>query len=108
MNVLTDNPAALVAVGLALVGLLAIWRSGRNSAARAAGQVREVTRMGGTFLSTVLIAAVIGGIQWAVVAHTSDRTALLMVLGVPALLAGITVARLFAVTTVIQTRNGGK
>jgi hypothetical protein len=106
MNTLTINPAALAGIGLALIGLLAIWRGGRTSAARAAGQAHEVTRMGGTFLRTTVIATVIVGIQWAVVVHTDNPTTVALVLGIPALLAGITAARFMAVTEVTEARKG--
>jgi hypothetical protein len=106
MNALTTHPTALAGIGLALVGLLAIWRSGRRSAVRAAGHAHEVTRMSGTFLRIAVIAAVIVGIQWAVVTHTDNPITVALVLGIPALLAGMTVARLMAVTEVIEARKG--
>jgi hypothetical protein len=62
-------PLVVVAVLLALVAAVLLWR-------------------------LVLTATVIAGVQWAVVTHADDRTALLVALAVPALLAAFTVSRL--------------
>ncbi|MCE7009336.1 hypothetical protein LWC34_41960 [Kibdelosporangium philippinense] len=103
---LTD-PFVIGLAVLALVGLLALRRTGKNKAATAALQVREVTRMGGTFVRTLFISGVIVAVQAAVWTFSTDTTARVVALAVPALLAGVTVARLFAVTTVVHTKKGG-
>jgi hypothetical protein len=56
---------------------------------------------------TLIAAAVLTGVQWAVVTAVSDRWTVLAVLGVPALFAGRTVARLMADTTTAFHRSGG-
>jgi hypothetical protein len=90
---------------LALVALLALWRTGQKRAQHAAVRVREVTRMGSTFVRTLVIAAVIVGVQWAVIAQSDDRLALGVALSVPALLGGITVARLSISTEVMEMKK---
>ncbi|GHE83351.1 hypothetical protein GCM10017786_13020 [Amycolatopsis deserti] len=92
--------------GLALIGLFATWRSGRKSALKARKGVREVTRMTGNAVRTLFTAAVIVGIQWAVITWWSNTTALLIVLIVPSLFAGAAVARLLAVTEIVTTTRG--
>jgi hypothetical protein len=95
-----------VLAALALVGVFATWRSGRKSALRARKGVREVTRMTGNAARTLLTAAVIVGIQWAVITWWHNTTALLIALIVPALFAGAAVARLLAVTEIVTTARG--
>jgi fatty acid desaturase len=63
--------------------------------------------MGGTLARAVGTGAAIVGAQWAVIASTTDPRAWGVALGLPALLAGSAVARLFAVTTVIHTGGHG-
>lgn len=96
-------------VGAVFIGLclLTVWASGRRTGRRSVKGVREVTRVGGTAVRSLVIAAVIVGAQW-IVLRFGDTTATLVALGIPAVLAGITVARLFAVTEVVHsTRRGG-
>jgi hypothetical protein len=62
-------PLVVVAVLLALVAAVLLWR-------------------------LVLTAAAIALVQWAIVAHAHDQTALLVALAVPALLAALTITRL--------------
>lgn len=92
--------------GLAVIGLFATWRSGRKSALKARKGVREVTRMTGNAVRTLLTAAVVVGIQMAVITWWHSNTALLIALIVPALFAGAAVARLLAVTEVVTTTRG--
>lgn len=89
--------------------LLTVFASGRRSGRRSVKGVREITRAGGTAMRSVVIGAVIVGVQWLVL-RFGGTTAVLVALAVPALLAGVTVARLFAVTEVVHTtrRAGGR
>jgi len=98
---------------LAGLGLLSIWTSGARTGRTAERAVREVTRMGGVAARTLLTAAVVVGVQWAVLATTTAPAAIGVALGVPALFAGVTVARLLAVTQIVRTlprgnRRGGR
>jgi hypothetical protein len=88
-------------VGLAVLaglGVIAAFRSGARSAYRLARQTQHVRRMGGNLIRALASAAVIVGLQWAVVSLTSDAWAWVLALGVPALFAGSVIARLFSVT----------
>jgi hypothetical protein len=95
----------LITVGLVLAGLgmVMVWSSGARAGRRSERAVREVTRVGGALTRTVVTAGVITGAQWAVVSLTGSPTAWAVALGLPALFAGATVARLLAVTQVIRT-----
>lgn len=100
----------LVVVGLVLlalvgVGALAAFGAGARAAHRTTQHAREVTRMGGNLTRALGTGAVIVGVQWAVVAYTSDPRAWGVALGVPALFAGSAIARMFAVTEIV---HGGK
>lgn len=103
-----NQTALYVLGGLAAIGVLATWRSGRKSALRARRGVREVTRMTGNAVRTLATAAVIVGAQWLVIRFWPNTTALLIVLIVPALFAGAAVARLLAVTEIVTTTRGGR
>jgi hypothetical protein len=109
----TSEHVTIGLIVLAGLGLISIWTSGARTGKKTERAVREVTRMGGTAVRTVVTAAVIVGVQWAVIALTTSPTAWAVALGLPALFAGTTVARLLAVTEVIRTiprnaRGGGR
>jgi hypothetical protein len=95
----------LITVGLVLggLGLVMVWSSGARAGRRSERAVREVTRLGGALTRTVIAAGVITGAQWAVVGLTDSPGAWAVALGLPALFAGATVARLLAVTQIIRT-----
>jgi hypothetical protein len=99
----TPSGAVLVVV-LALAGLavLAAFRGGARSGHRLARHSQEVTRMGGNLIRALSTSAVIVAVQWAVVFFTSDPRAWGVALGVPALFAGASIARLFSVTELIH------
>lgn len=88
--------------GLAGLGVIAAFRSGARSAYRVARHTQHVTRMGANLARALAIAAVIVGMQWAVVSLTSDPRAWGVALGIPALLAGSVIARLFSVTELLH------
>ena len=103
------NQTHAVLVGLvvlAVLGVLAAFRSGARSAYRVARQTHEVTRMGGNLARALGTAVVIVGVQWAVVAFTSDPRAWGVALGVPALFAGSAIARMFSVTELVHASKG--
>lgn len=101
-----NTQVVAVLAGLALVGLFAVWNAGRKSVHRAHRGVREVTRMTGNAVRTLLTAALIVAVQWFVTAHVDNATVTAVVLIVPALFAGASVARLLAVTEVVSTTRG--
>ena len=99
----------LVLVGLVVLaglGVLVAFRSGARGAYKMARQTQEVTRMGGNLGRALGTAAVIVGMQWAVVAYTTDPRAWGVALGVPALFAGSVIARMFSVTEVVHHGKG--
>ena len=96
-------PVLVVVVALAGLGVLAAFRSGARGAYKVARHTQEVTRMGGNLARALGSAAVIVGVQWAVVTFTSGPLAWGVALGVPALFAGAAIARLFSVTEIIHT-----
>lgn len=78
---------------LAALGVAFIWASGARAGRRLERRIWRA-RLAGRVLSNAVVAAVvIVGVQWATVTRTSDPAALVLVLGVPALLAGVTVGR---------------
>ena len=95
-------------VVLAGLGVLTAFRSGARSAYRVARHTQEVTRMGGNLARALGTAAVIVGVQWAVVAFTTDPLAWGAALGVPALFAGSAIARLFSVTELVHGSRGNR
>jgi hypothetical protein len=105
-----ENPTVIGVLVLAGLGLISIWTSGARAGRKVERGVREVTHAAGTAMRAVVTALIVGGIQWVVLAHNGDPAIWAVVLGVPALCAGITVARLFAVTAVVRTlpRRGGR
>jgi hypothetical protein len=105
------NPTDLLVVALVVLaglGVLVAFRSGARGAYKVARQTQEVTRMGGNLARALSTAAVIVGVQWAVVTFTADPRAWGVVLGVPALFAGAAFARLFSVTEIVHRGQGGR
>jgi hypothetical protein len=103
MNQASVVPVLVVVLALAGLGVLTAFRTGARSGHRLARHTQEVTRMGGNLVRALGTAAVIVGVQWAVVFFTSDPRAWGVALGVPALFAGAAIARLFSVTEIIHT-----
>lgn len=96
----------MLLVALAGIGLVATVTSLRSAGRGAARGLRRTTSAIATLSRTLAAAGVITSIQWAIVAFVHDWRVLMVVLGIPALLAGSTVARLFAVREFV-TVNGG-
>jgi type IV secretory pathway VirB2 component (pilin) len=97
------DPLLGVLVALAGLGVLVAFRSGARGGYKIARHSQQVTRMGGNLGRALGIAAVIVGVQWAVVRFTADPRAWGVVFGVPALFAGAAIARMFSVTELIHT-----
>jgi uncharacterized oligopeptide transporter (OPT) family protein len=105
------NPTPPLVIGLVVLaglGVLAAFRSGARGAYKVARQTQEVTRMGGNLARALGTAVVIVGVQWAVVAFTSDPRAWGVALGVPALFAGSVIARMFSVTELVHASKGAR
>src|SRR5262249_24404707 len=91
-----------VLVVLTGVGVVAAFPSDARSAYRVARQTQQVTRMGGNLARALGSSVVIVGVQWAVVSLTTDPYARGAALGVPALVAGSAIARMFSVTELLH------
>jgi hypothetical protein len=96
----------LVLLALAAMGVLHIWTSGVKAGRKVEHQVREFTRVSRVASGALVAALVIAGVQWTVVTHSQPSAVWVFVLGLPALLAGVTVGRLLAVTTVVYGGYG--
>ncbi|MFE0027077.1 hypothetical protein [Amycolatopsis sp. NPDC059021] len=94
--------------GLALIGVLAVWRAGRKSARKGLKGVREVTRMTANVLRLLLATSVIATGQWLLILKVGNTTVTWIALIVPALLAAATIVRLLAFTEIITTTRGGR
>jgi hypothetical protein len=92
--------------GLAGIGVLATLSFARSASRGAARGLRQTTSAIGSLVRTLIAASVITGIQWAIAANVHDWRVLVAVLAVPALLAGRTVARMFAVSEFVSVRGG--
>ena len=102
------HPLVIGLVVLAGLGVLAAFRSGARGAYRVARHTQEMTRMGGNLGRALGTAVVIVGVQWAVVAFTTDPRAWGVALGVPALFAGAAIARMFSVTELVHASKGAR
>lgn len=91
---------------LAVLGVVHIWTTGVRAGRKVERQMREVTRLGRVAAGAAITAVLIAVIQWAVVTNTAPNPAWVLVLGAPALMAGVTVGRLLAVTTVHRHGQG--
>jgi fatty acid desaturase len=106
---MSQSPGGVVLVGLVILaglGVVAAFRSGARGAYKVARQTQEATRMGGNLARALGTTVVIVGIQWAVVAFTTDPRAWGVALGVPALFAGSVIARMFSVTEIVHGSKG--
>lgn len=103
-----NTQVLMVLGGLALVGVFAVWRSGRKFAVKAQKGVREITRMTGNTIRLVMATAIIAFVQWLVIVKIQNTTAMWIALVVPALLAAATIVRLMAITEIVHTTRGGR
>jgi hypothetical protein len=104
-----NSGALVIVVLLAGAGVMWAFSSGAKAGRKIERRAREVSRGGHVAMISVLIGLVVALVQWAVLTHVTNPTftTLALVLGVPGWLAGITVGRLFAVTTTINAAAGG-
>jgi hypothetical protein len=104
-HVLFVLPVGLIVVGAMVVFFVArlVWRRARTSAMRSIIGGKPT----GSPLRTLLLAAMVAGAQWAVVAHDPSPRLLLAVLAVPALFAGASLARLIPATATVRSGRKG-
>lgn len=89
---MTQHSILVILAVLAAVGVAAVIGHARRAARRAAWWASDAAHTTGGVLRCLLIAAVLTGIEWATATHVHDWR-LLVVLAVPALLAGWTLTR---------------
>jgi hypothetical protein len=95
-------PVGLVVLVVGVVVRL-VWRRARAAATRPI----VIGRSGGSPLSTLLVAALVIGVQWAVAANDPNPRVLVAVLAVPALFAGAAIARLTSGSTTVRSGRKG-
>ncbi|MFC0546638.1 hypothetical protein [Kutzneria chonburiensis] len=98
-------PVSLIIGAAVVVWLVArlVWRRARAATMRSlvsGPAARSPWR-------AVLLAALVAGAQWAVVAHNPEPRLLLAVLVVPALFAGASLARLIPATATVRSGRKG-
>lgn len=88
-----------IAVALAVGGGLVLiwsWVAGARAARKVQKSIQSAGRTGNNAVRIVVTAVVVVGVQWAVVTLSADPIAWAIALGIPALVAGVTVARMLA------------
>ncbi len=102
------TPAQMLAGIGALLVLFAVSRFGARKARRAADAARASARVVSLAGRVLFTGAVFTGVQWLVITHPGNPTLLLVVLGVPDLIAAHVLTRALTVTSMDTTkRNGG-
>lgn len=96
----------LAGLGVLLV-LILVWRTSWKTARRARESARSGARLASLSGRVVATAAGIVGVQWVVIIYPGSTMLLLVVLGVPALLASYTLTRALTVTTTEASRKRG-
>jgi hypothetical protein len=103
---MNPHQVLITLAALAGVGLLTALGYARSASRRATRGLRDATRATGSLVRTLVAAAAITGIEWVAATSAHDWRVLVAVLGVPALLAGRTIARMFAVTEFLTGQGG--
>jgi hypothetical protein len=112
------NHSVLVGlIALSCLGGLWLWSAGARAGAAAQRMVQEVSRTAQVVGTALALAGLVTLIQWVVITHTTvwSVTGFALVFGLPALLCGVTVARMVVVTAIVRGglsrvsgRRGGK
>jgi hypothetical protein len=94
----------LIWIGLAALGGLWLFSAGAHAARGIERGMRQVSRTGQVAGLALVLGLVVAVVQWVVLTHIANPSliTLVLVLGVPAVLAGTTVARLVALDTTIR------
>lgn len=91
-----------------LLALVLVWRASSRAGRRAAESARSGAGLMSLTGRVVLTAAGIVGVQWIVIVYPGGMTLLLVVLGLPALLASYTLTKALTVTTEAPRQRGGR
>lgn len=93
------TPVEILAGLGVVIAVVVIWRASAHAARRAANTARASVRLMSLTGRVALTAALIVGVQWIVITHPGNTTLLVVVLGLPALLASYTLTKALTVTT---------
>ncbi|MFD9888249.1 hypothetical protein ACFWY9_02820 [Amycolatopsis sp. NPDC059027] len=97
----------LAGVGV-LLTLFMVWRYSARKAQRAADKARASARVVSLAGRVLFTGAVFTGIQWLVITHMNNPTLVLVVLGLPDMIAAYVLTRALTVTSLdTTTRRGG-
>lgn len=90
-----------------MAALFAVWRLGVRKARRAEERVRAGARVVSLAGRVLFTGAAFTGVQWLVITHPGNPTLLLVVLGLPDLVAAYLLTRVLTVTSLDTARRGG-
>ncbi|MBB4684641.1 hypothetical protein [Amycolatopsis jiangsuensis] len=99
--------AQILTGALVLVALFAVWRLGARKARRAEERVRAGARVVSLAGRVLFTGAAFMGVQWLVITHPGNPTLLVVVLGLPDLVAAHVLTRALTVTSLDTTRRRG-
>ncbi|SFW63123.1 hypothetical protein [Amycolatopsis australiensis] len=109
---LTLTPTQILAGAGVLLALFVVWRFGARKARRAADAARAGARVVSLAGRVLFTGAAFMGVQWLVITHPGNPTLLLVVLGLPDLIAAHVLTRALTVTSLDTTstrrRGGGR
>lgn len=93
---------------MAGLGLFTVFSAGAKAGRAAERGLREATRIGQIALSALVAGGLIATVQWFVLARGAGGSPVVfgLVFGLPALLAGTTVARVLAVSILLHRSYG--
>ncbi|WP_410621463.1 hypothetical protein [Amycolatopsis sp. cmx-8-4] len=96
-----------------LLALFAVWRYSARKAQRAADKARASARVVSLAGRVLFTGAAFMGVQWLVITHVHNPTLVLVVLGLPDLIAAYVLTRVLTVTSMDTTttsrrRGGGR
>jgi hypothetical protein len=101
------NHTVLIAVAvLAVLGVFALAGHGRRKARQARQAAMQAVHTASVTGRVLVTAAVITGLQFAVIRSAHNPLVLLAVLAAPALLAAVPLVRALTITSVTATRKG--
>ncbi len=109
----TLTPTQILAgVGVLLI-LFAVWRFGARKARQGAEAARASARVVSLAGRVLFTGAAFTGVQWLVITHPGSPTLVLVVLGLPDLIAAYVLTRALTVTSLDTTtrsrrRGGGR
>ena len=101
------TPTQILAGAGVLLALCVVWRFGARMARRAAETARASARAVSLAGRVLLMGTSFVGVQWLVITHPGNPTLLLVVLGVPDLIAAHVLTRALTVTSLDATRHKG-